>query len=77
MGILSAHKMVIKTQDSMKEISRDFPAIKVVSDCLSISGNDKLEEQDELDFEVEAALPQKMEKRKKIMTGERAQDESL
>lgn len=39
--------------------------------------NEKLEEQDELDLEVEVALPQKRVKRKKVLPGEMAQDESL
>uniref|UniRef100_A0AAQ5XSS1 DUF4371 domain-containing protein n=1 Tax=Amphiprion ocellaris TaxID=80972 RepID=A0AAQ5XSS1_AMPOC len=77
MDILSAYRMVTTTQDSLTEIARDFPAVKDAADCFVHWANEKLEEQDELGLEVEAALPQKRVKRKKVLPGEMAQDESL
>lgn len=65
MDILSAHRMVTTTQDSLKEISRDFPAMKDAADRFAHWANKKQEEHDELHVEVEAALPQKRVKRKK------------
>ena len=77
MDLLSAHRMVTTTQDSLKKIARDFPVVKDAADFFVYWANEKLEEQDELDLEVEAALPQKRVKRKKVLPGEMAQDESL
>ncbi|XP_046884338.1 uncharacterized protein LOC124473114 isoform X1 [Hypomesus transpacificus] len=77
MDILSAHRMVTTTHDSLTKIARDFPAVKDAADCFVHWANEKLEEQDDLDLEVEAALPQKRLKKKKVLPGEMAQDESL
>lgn len=68
MDILSAHRMVTTTQDSLKKIARDFPAIKNVADSFVHWANEKLEEQSE-DIKVETALPQKRVKKKKVLPG--------
>lgn len=77
MDILSAHRMVTTTQDSLKEIARDYPTIRDAAGRFVHWKNEKLEEHDELDVEVEAALLQKRVKRKKILAREIAKDERL
>ncbi|RXN21860.1 zinc finger MYM-type 1 [Labeo rohita] len=77
MDILSAHRMVTTTHESLKKIARDFPAVKDAADCFVHWANEKLEEHEELDLEVEAALSQNRVKRKKVLAGEMAPDESL
>lgn len=78
MDILSAHRMVMSTQDALKQIARDFQAVKSAADDFVKWANEKIEEQDEeTDMEVEAALPQKRIKRKKAMPGEMSQNETM
>lgn len=77
MDILSAHRMFSTTHDSLKKIARDFLVVKDAADCFVQWANEKLEEHEGLDLEVEAALPQKRMKRKKVLAGEMAPDESL
>ncbi|RXN11863.1 hypothetical protein ROHU_010362 [Labeo rohita] len=77
MDILSAHKMVMSTQDALKKMARDFQAVKAAADDFVKWANEKLEQQDEeTDMEVEAALPQKRRK-KKAMPGEMSQDDTI
>lgn len=77
MDILSAHRMVTSTKDAMKQIGRDFSTVKDAADSFVHWANDKLEDLEELDLIVEATLPQKRFRRKKVLPGEMAQDESL
>ncbi|KAJ8386345.1 hypothetical protein AAFF_G00174420 [Aldrovandia affinis] len=78
MEILSAHRMVIATQDSLKKITRDFTTVKAAADTFVKWGNENLEEREGgADIEVETSLPQKRTKKKKNMAGEMAQDEAL
>ncbi len=78
MDILSAHKMVMSTQDALKQIAIDFQAVKDAADIFVKWANEKIEELDEeTDMEVETALPQKRMKKKKTMPGEMAQDETM
>ncbi|KAL0149200.1 hypothetical protein M9458_055434 [Cirrhinus mrigala] len=78
MDILSAHRMVMSTQDALKKMARDFQAVKAAADDFVKWANEKLEQQDEeTDMEVEAALPQKRRKKKKAMPGEMSQDDTI
>ncbi|KAJ8362303.1 hypothetical protein AAFF_G00384480 [Aldrovandia affinis] len=78
MEILSAHRMVIATQDSLKKITRDFTTVKAAADTFVKWANENLEEREGgADIEVENSLPQKRTKKKKNMAGEMAQDEAL
>lgn len=78
MDILSAHRMVMSTQDDLKKMARDFQAVKTAADDFVKWANEKLEQQDEeTDMEVEAALPQKRRKKKKAMPGEMSQDDTI
>lgn len=79
MDILSAHRMVVATQETLKGMARDLDPIKAATDTFVQFTNKKIKEQDEdteLE-EVEATLPQKKARKKKIMSGETAQDEAL
>lgn len=77
MDILSAHRMVISTHEALKQMARDFKAVKDAADNFVKWANVKLEEQDEeIDMEVEASLPQRRPKKKKSMPGEMSQDET-
>ncbi|KAI4884376.1 hypothetical protein NFI96_000286 [Prochilodus magdalenae] len=77
MDILSAHRMVISTHEALKQMARDFKAVKDAADNFVKWANEKLEEQDEeIDMEVEASLPQRRPKKKKSMPGEMFQDET-
>ncbi|KAL6485944.1 hypothetical protein MHYP_G00053360 [Metynnis hypsauchen] len=77
MDILSAHRMVISTHEALKQMARDFKAVKDAAENFVKWANEKLEEQDEeIDMEVEASLPLRRPKKKKSMPGEMAQDET-
>lgn len=66
MDILSSHKMVMSTPDALKQIARDFQAVKDAADIFVKWANEKTEELDkETDMEVETVLPQKRMKMKK------------
>ncbi|XP_069368917.1 zinc finger MYM-type protein 1-like [Paralichthys olivaceus] len=75
MDILSAHRMVMSTQEALKEMGRDFQTVKDATESIVKWANDKLEEQDEeMGMEVEVSLPQRRQQKKKSMPGEMAQD---
>lgn len=78
MDILSAHRMVLSTHEALKEVARDFRAVRGAADNFVKWANEKLEEQqdEEMDMEVEASLPQRRPKKKKAMPGEMAVDET-
>ncbi|KAJ8270536.1 hypothetical protein GJAV_G00116060 [Gymnothorax javanicus] len=76
MDILSAHRMVTTTQESLKSIARDFSSVKSAADTFVKWANEQLEErEDNTDMEVEAALPAKRAKKRKSRAGEMAQVE--
>lgn len=63
MDILKAHAMVVTTQDSLKEMSRDFQSVKAAADGFVTWANERFKEQDkDTEFTVEAALEKKGEK---------------
>lgn len=66
MDILSAHRMVLATQESLKSIARDFKSVKAAADTFVQWANDDLERRvEETSLEVESALPQKRGRKKK------------
>lgn len=76
MDILSARHMVTATQESLKSIARDFVAVKAAADTFVKWTNEKLEERvDNIDMEVEPALPEKRAKKRKCRAGEMPEDE--
>lgn len=55
--------MVVTTQDSLKEMSRDFQSVKAAADGFVTWANERFKEQDkDTEFTVEAALEKKGEK---------------
>ncbi len=68
----------MSTHDDLKQISRDFQAVKDAADNFVKWANEKIEELDEeTDIEIETVLPQKRMKKKKTMPGEMAHDETM
>ena len=69
---------MIATQESLKNIARDFTTGKAAADTF-VKWTDKniAEREEGTDIEVEAALPQKRTKKKKSRAEEMAQDEAL
>lgn len=75
MNILSAHRMVIATHES---IARDFISVRAAADTFVKWTNESIEQRKEgTNIEVDAALPQKRAKEKKSRVGEMAENESL
>ncbi|KAJ4938967.1 hypothetical protein JOQ06_028430 [Pogonophryne albipinna] len=65
MDILSAHRMVSATQESLKSIARDFKTVKAAADTFAKWTNENIEEREEgTDIEVAVALPQKRTKKR-------------
>ncbi|KAJ4932817.1 hypothetical protein JOQ06_029659, partial [Pogonophryne albipinna] len=78
LDILSAHRMVASTQDTLKSFGRDFEYVKKAADTFVNWTNTEIQERDDTDIEVEATLPQKRRRRmKKVLPGEMTQDETL
>ncbi|KAL6466244.1 hypothetical protein MHYP_G00263770 [Metynnis hypsauchen] len=68
---------ILSTHEALKQMARDFKAVKDAAENFVKWANEKLEEQDEeIDMEVEASLPLRRPKKKKSMPGEMAQDET-
>lgn len=74
LDILSAHRMVLTTEASLKNMARDFESVKQAADGFVQFANVKLTEE-ECDLEVEEMLPEKRTRKKKMMAGEMASDE--
>lgn len=74
--ILSAHRMVLTTEDALKNISRDFESVKKAADVFVQWANTTLSEED-CDLELEETLPEKRRRKTKMMAGEKASDESF
>ncbi|KAJ8346852.1 hypothetical protein SKAU_G00282530 [Synaphobranchus kaupii] len=78
MDILSAHRMVVSTEEQLKGMARDFENVKAAADTFVQWANRKVQEQDEeTELEFEATLPLKRARKKKTMPGEMAQDETF
>ena len=76
MDILTAQSLITGTEDSLRNCSRDFDSVKEAADVFVHWANGILQELDDCDVEVQTALPEKRKRKKKIMPGELAQDES-
>lgn len=70
--ILTTHRMVLTTQDAVKNMARDF---KSAADTFVRWANAKLMAEEDCELESEATLPRK--RKRKMMAGEMASDESL
>ncbi len=76
MDLLTAHRLVVGTEDGLKKYVRDFSGVKEAADQFVEWANELLEKEDS-EMEVEVALPEKRVKKKKIMPREVAEDEPL
>ena len=74
MDILTAQRMVIVTEDSLRKCARDFDGAKRAADTFVEWANDKLSEQD-CEAEVQTALPERRPRKK--IPGELAEDEPI
>ena len=78
MDLLSAHRMVVKTEEKLKSMARDFESVKIAANTFVHWANEKLQElEDDAELEVEATLPQKRLRKKIRMPGELAEDEII
>lgn len=77
LDILTTHRMVLTTQDAVKNMARDFKSVKTAADIFVQWANAKLMAEEDCELELEAILPQKRKRKRKIMAGEMASDESL
>ena len=77
LDILTAHKMVMATQDILKNMARDFKAVKQAADTFVQWANAQVMEEKDCELELEAALPQKRKRKRKVMAGEVASDEGI
>ncbi|KAL0202645.1 hypothetical protein M9458_000663, partial [Cirrhinus mrigala] len=78
MDILSAHRMVIATHKSLKNMSRDFASVSAAAEKFVLWANEKLQEQDkEVELEVESALPSRRRRKKTTRPGETPHAETV
>lgn len=78
MDILSAHRMVVATHESLKKMSRDFASVSAAAKKFVLWANEKLQEQDkEIELEVQSTLPSQRKRKKKTMPGEIAHAETI
>lgn len=78
MDILSAHRMVLATYESLKNMSRDFASVSAAAEKFVLWANEKLQEQDkEIELEVQSTLPSQRNRKKKTMPGEIAHAETI
>lgn len=76
LDILTAHRMVVETQEALQKNARDFDSVKRAADIFVQWATAKLQEQDEdTELEVQTELPKKRIRKRKTMPGELAQDE--
>ena len=78
MDLLSAHRMVITTQENLAKLSRGFDGVKNAADIFVEWANKTLKNKGEdihHKFDLEETLPQKRLRKKKIMPGEICEDE--
>jgi hypothetical protein len=60
MDILSAHRMVVSTEEQLKGMARDVEKVKAAADTFVQWANRKLQERDgETELELETTLPTK------------------
>ncbi|RXN12024.1 zinc finger MYM-type 1 [Labeo rohita] len=76
LDILTAHRMVVETQEALQKNARNFDSVKRAADIFVQWANAKLQEQDEdTKLEVQTELAKKRIRKRKTMPGELAQDE--
>uniref|UniRef100_A0A8C6LH54 DUF4371 domain-containing protein n=1 Tax=Nothobranchius furzeri TaxID=105023 RepID=A0A8C6LH54_NOTFU len=73
LDILTAPRMVMATQDTMKDMARDFMSVTQAADTVVQWANTQLMVEEDCELELEAELPQK----RKMMAGEMTSDETL
>ena len=76
MDILSAHRMVVRTQESLKDMARDFESVKNAA-VVCLINKKRQEVEDDIEFEMETTLPHKRVGKRKMMPCEEAEDEPL
>lgn len=64
LDILTAHRMVMATQDTMKDMARAFLSVKQAADNFVQWANTQLMVEEDCELELEAELPQKKEEEK-------------
>ena len=67
MDLLSAHRFVTQTQETMKQYKRDFAGVKEAADAFVKWANEQLNDSDDA---VEDALPNVRPRKKKNIPGE-------
>ncbi|KAJ8375393.1 hypothetical protein SKAU_G00059730 [Synaphobranchus kaupii] len=77
MDMLTAHRLVIGTQEDLKTCERDFDAVKQAANHFVEWANEKLDDNDDCEVQAQAALPQKRKRKKKTLPGESADDETF
>jgi len=77
MDLLTAHRLVIGTQESLNKCVRGFDEVKRAADAFVEWANAKLQEKEDCEVVVQAVLPEKRVRRKKAMPGELAEDEPV
>ncbi|QQP37380.1 Hypothetical protein FKW44_017623 [Caligus rogercresseyi] len=75
MVILTAHRLVVGTEDGLNKFVRDFSGVKEAANRFVEWANGELLDKEEI--EVKVAFPEKKKKKKKIMHGELPEDEPL
>ena len=88
MDLLSANRMVVNTVNILQNLKRDFNGVNDAADTFITWANDNLHEQlvnsnyqeddQDLEFihlEVESSLPQRRQRRVRVMGGEMSPDE--
>ncbi|KAI4811276.1 hypothetical protein KUCAC02_014189 [Chaenocephalus aceratus] len=77
MDLLTAHRLVIGTQESLNKCVRSVDEVKRAADACVEWANAKLQEKEDCEVVVQAVLPEKRVRRKKAMPGELAEDEPV
>ncbi|KAJ4945620.1 hypothetical protein JOQ06_023301 [Pogonophryne albipinna] len=77
MDLLTAHRLVIGTQESLNNCVRGFDEVKRAADAFVDWANAKMQEKKDCEVVVQAVLPEKRVRRKKAMPGELAEDEPV
>ncbi|KAI4827552.1 hypothetical protein KUCAC02_030940 [Chaenocephalus aceratus] len=77
MDLLTAHRLVIGTQESLNKCVRGVDEVKRAADACVEWANAKLQEKEDWEVVVQAVLPEKRVRRKKAMPGELAEDEPV
>ncbi|RXN33944.1 zinc finger MYM-type 1-like protein [Labeo rohita] len=77
MDIITAQRLVEGTEEGLSKCARDFEGVKCAADEFVKWANGKLQEEEECELVVQAALSERRIRKKKKMSGELAEDEQL